>query len=147
MQAFLTKLKGWDVVQLLTQLIGAILDNVNFCKQRRHDWIIYGNVLSVDNSVKAQRLSQVIWLFLSNYKSSESVELPFRERVEVSEVDDISSLVVGHAERSLCLNAVPLLAVNMVQESLAYVHGRSWHPRGPVVLWLIPLFQPLLPLF
>ena len=67
--------------------------------------------------------------------------------MEVSKVDYIPSLVVRHAERSLCLNAVPLLAVNVVQEGLAYVHGRSWHPRGPVVLWLIPLFQPLLPLF
>ena len=87
---------------------------------------------------------KVVRLAAAVHETLESVNLRLRDRLEHAELDNITSADVRDGELTAFLNALTLLAVNMVQKGLAFMHSRGRNLWWPVELGVIPRRELLL---
>ena len=101
-------------------------------------------VYTVDDSVEPERAAEVVHVGATVDDALVRVQLGLGQVRKHAQLNDVSRANVGNVELSLFLDALALLTVNVIQESLAEVHRWSRKPRRPVILRIVPLGQTFL---
>jgi len=91
--------------------------------------------------VEVQILPQIVNFTAPNHHSFEGVIFTFGEILEQREFHNVSRSIVWHFKGSLLLDLLCVLAIKMVNQGFALVHGGSRHLGWPVMHRSIPEFH------
>lgn len=141
------QLRCRNVVQLLSESVGAILNNLHTLGHGRVHW---NGQASVD-TVQAHINGGLVVNAFRRASLGKAQALPFSLfafgfGLDYSNLEDIACSEVWNLVifAAYCLDSVSFFGLKLIDEGFAAVHRRSREWRWPVILWTLPCLKPRL---
>ena len=93
----------------------------------------------VSHGMEPQCRSQVVRFGSTIDDALHRVDLGLKEILEHAQLHNVTSADIWDGELSFLLDSLSLFRVDMIEQCLSTVHGRSWNLGRPIELRIVPL--------